>query len=138
MVRRTQHDERLAAFAKAMRREPTDTEKHVWRHLSGRKLAELKFRRQHVFGRYIVDFYCPVLNLVVEIDGHMHDLDCDAARDNGMVELGATVLRFTNEDVRTNFEGVLETIAARAVALSNRNGWRRPDPPQPLPQRGGA
>ena len=80
----------------------------------------LKFRRQHPVGRFIVDFYCPDARLVVEIDGGVHadQVDYDAARAEALVERGYRVVRFSNEDVMTAMDDVVERI--RALIGSDR------------------
>ncbi|WP_010446896.1 endonuclease domain-containing protein [Vibrio rotiferianus] len=88
-------------------------EKVLWQRIRRKQLG-LKFRRQHGIGRYIVDFYCTELNLVIEIDGDSHFSDegkeKDAMRDAFLEALGIEVLRFTNEEVMNQTESVLERI----------------------------
>jgi very-short-patch-repair endonuclease len=70
----------------------------------------VKFRRQHGIGHYIADFYCPELKLVIEVDGDSHSSadaqTYDAIRNDFMVSLGITTLRFTNDEVMHNIEGI--------------------------------
>jgi very-short-patch-repair endonuclease len=97
--------------ARAMRTNPTEPEKRLWRHLSNAQLAGFKFRRQQVIGRVIVDFFCPSARLVVEVDGDTHaDPARDRRRDAYLNGFGYTVLRVTNSDVMTGMDGVLQTI----------------------------
>ena len=86
-------------------------ERRLWRYLSGGALGA-KFSRQMPVGPYFADFLCRDLRIVVELDGHSHDLrpEYDAARDRFMTEAGYKVLRFSNTDVRENVEGVVTTI----------------------------
>jgi very-short-patch-repair endonuclease len=101
-------------LARAMRHELTWAEKTLWRELKNRKLAGLKFRRQQPLGPYILDFYCPDLKLVVELDGGQHDFpearDYDLARTQFVETEGLRVLRFWNSQVRENLPWVLELI----------------------------
>lgn len=120
--------------ARRMRLEPTEPEKRLWRHLSGSQLGGLKFRRQSVIGTYICDFSCSNNGLVVEIDGDTHDAEADRLRDQVLMELGYTVMRFTNGDVVGNIDGVLEAILARACGLPRRR--YSPTPTPPLEERG--
>ena len=88
-------------------------EEVLWQKIRRKQLG-VKFRRQHGIGRYIVDFYCAELNLVIEIDGDSHFSDegkeKDTIRDSFMETLGIKVLRFTNEEVMKQTESVLERI----------------------------
>ncbi|CAE6920677.1 putative protein [Vibrio sp. B1ASS3] len=88
-------------------------EEVLWQRIRRKQLG-VKFRRQHGIGRYIVDFYCTELNLVIEIDGNSHFSDegkeKDAMRDAFLEALGIKVLRFTNEEVMKQTESVLERL----------------------------
>ena len=98
--------------ARAMRREPTEAERHLWRLLRDRRFASLKFRRQETIGRYIVDFVCYERRLVVEVDGGQHaDNAYDVERDAWLGSRGFRVIRFWNTDVLSNPEGVQHAIA---------------------------
>ena len=85
--------------AAKMRRNPTEPEKRLWRHLSGEQLGSHKFRRQAVIGRYIADFVCMTKRLVVEADGRTHDAAQDRRRDAWFDSQMFRVLRFSNEEV---------------------------------------
>ncbi|MET2946686.1 endonuclease domain-containing protein [Vibrio owensii] len=88
-------------------------EEVLWQRIRRKQLG-VKFRRQHGIGRYIVDFYCAELNLVIEIDGDSHFSDegkeKDTIRDAFLEALGIKVLRFTNEEVMKQTESVLERL----------------------------
>ena len=90
-----------------------EAEKKLWQHIRKKQLG-IKFRRQHGIGRYIADFYCSEYKLVIELDGDSHDsLEAqtyDAERNMFMLKIGLNVLRFTNQEVFTNIEGVLQNI----------------------------
>ncbi|WP_174275005.1 endonuclease domain-containing protein [Sphingomonas bacterium] len=107
-------DVELTLYAKAMRREPTEPEQRMWLALRAKRFEHVKFRRQKVIGRYIVDFAARDPMLVVEIDGDTHaDREKqDAARTHFLERQGYRVMRFTNGDVMTNIDGVLTAIAA--------------------------
>ncbi|MBL1416277.1 MAG: endonuclease domain-containing protein, partial [Moritella sp.] len=104
-----------------------EAEKHLWQHIRKKQLG-IKFRRQYGVGRYIADFYCPEYKLVIELDGDSHDsLEAqayDEERNTFMTAIGLDVLRFKNQDVFTNIEGVLQRIQEQ---VKNRT------PPQPSP-----
>ncbi|WP_246048232.1 endonuclease domain-containing protein [Hankyongella ginsenosidimutans] len=114
--------------AAEMRRNPTEPEKRLWRQLSASQIDGLKFRRQEVISRFIVDFMCPARALIIEIDGDTHDAEADRRRDDVLTELGFRVLRVTNEDVMRNIEGVIE---ATRLAAAGRTSRHRPTPPLP-------
>jgi very-short-patch-repair endonuclease len=112
------------ARARQLRRDATDVEAILWRQLRAGRLAGLSFRRQHPAGPYTLDFYCPQLALVVELDGGQHSEEKHQARDKKRNEWlqarGITVLRFWNNDVTQNQPGVLERIKETADALRAR------------------
>ena len=89
----------------------TDAERKLWRALRSRSIGP-KFRRQAPLGSYVVDFVCFESKLIVEVDGGQHAVSTkDVARDQYFAERGYRVLRFWNNDVLTNLEGVLSAIA---------------------------
>jgi very-short-patch-repair endonuclease len=95
----------------------TGPEKRLWAKLRMHQLTGLKFRRQHGIDGYIVDFYCPEQALVIELDGESHtdaeQAAKDQERDDYMRRLGLTVVRYTNDDVMKNLDGVLEDLQQR-------------------------
>ena len=113
-------DPRLGAFAKRMRSAPTPAEGLLRQRLRAARLNGIGFRRQTVIEGRIVDFFCPAVGLAIEVDGDTHDRIVDRQRDALLARSGMTVLRFTNEEVLTNVEGVLTTIAAAAADLPAR------------------
>jgi len=109
----------------------TGQETRLWSRLRARQLQGLKFRRQHGIGPYIVDFYCPEQSLVIEVDGDSHaDADQivkDQRRDRYFQSLGLRVIRYINDDILNNLDGVLEDLAERlsSGATSPRPSLRR-------------
>ena len=95
--------------ARRLRREATDAERLIWRAIRGSALG-VAFRRQHVIGAYIVDFACVEARLVIEIDGGQHGGEQDAVRDNALHAGGWRVLRYWNNEVSENLDGVLADI----------------------------
>ncbi|HEY9867286.1 MAG TPA: DUF559 domain-containing protein, partial [Candidatus Obscuribacterales bacterium] len=83
--------------ARRLRRELTPAESILWEALRGRQLDGLKFRCQHPVGKFILDFYCPSVKLVIEVDGGIHDQqqEYDQARTEKLEAFGYRVLRFT-------------------------------------------
>ncbi|MFO1422920.1 MAG: DUF559 domain-containing protein [Candidatus Competibacteraceae bacterium] len=116
-------------FARELRRQQTDAESLIWMLLRDRRLAGCKFRRQHPVAPYILDFYCHEAKLAVELDGgqHAENHAYDAERDAFLQAQGIRVLRFWNNQVLAETEGVLEVIWQ---ALQSR----APSPPTPLPE----
>ena len=106
----------LRTRRKQLRSSLTPAEAALWKALQRSQLDGRKFRRQHSLGPYVLDFYCPGEHLGVELDGAAHDSERaqrrDGARDQYLAELGIRVLRFQNQDVMQNLEGVLEAIRA--------------------------
>jgi very-short-patch-repair endonuclease len=117
--------------ATEMRRNPTEPEKRLWRHLSNGQLGSDKFRRQSVIGRFIADFLCPAKALIVEVDGDTHDEGRDRLRDDMLGQCGYRVVRVTNEDVMSDMDGVLQYILSAATAAPPR--WNNPHP-NPSPE----
>ena len=100
-----------------LRSDMTGPETRLWAKLRARQLRGLKFRRQHGIGPYIVDFYCPEQSLVIEVDGDSHaDADQmlkDQLRDRYLQSLGLRVIRYFNDDIVKNLDGVLEDLAEK-------------------------
>ena len=121
-----------------LRRELTEAEKRLWYKLRAGQLDGHKFVRQISIGPYIVDFACREAKLIVEVDGGQHADSCkDAERSAFLNELGYRVMRFWNDEVLSNTDGVLEMIVA-ALASEQRQGDRSNAPhPDPLPAKAG-
>src|SRR5258707_12138035 len=100
----------MSERAKELRRNMTPTEKVLWRELRTNKLKGFHFRRQQVIDGYIVDFYCHVFSLIVEVDGdgHKQQVAYDAGRDAHLISRGFHVLRFANDEVIYRLEQVLK------------------------------
>jgi len=100
-------------FARGLRGNMTDAEQHLWRHLRQRQVEGQRFRRQHPIGAYIADFVCLERQLVIEVDGGQH-ADCagDNRRGDHLRAAGYAVIRFWNNDVLSNIEGVIAEISA--------------------------
>lgn len=117
-----------------LRSDATDAERLLWQRLRGRQLDDCKFRRQHPFGDYILDFVCLERMVVVELDGSQHagqdEADADAVRTSFLVNSGFVVLRFWNNQVFEDLDGVAESIWQ---ALQPRE---QPIPTPALPLKG--
>lgn len=116
---------RKFAFAKGLRREMTETEAILWTKLQRKQLEGLKFRRQHPFGRFVLDFYCHSLKLCVEIDGGVHqkrmNAEYDAVRTEILKDNGIEEIRFTNKEVKQNLEIVLQKILNKANEIKSKD-----------------
>jgi len=114
--------------ARRLRRHQTDAEQILWFRLRGRRLAGWKFKRQVPIDRFVVDFVCGDAKLIVELDGGQHaDRTLqDEERTKTLEAMGYLVLRFWNNDVMRNIEGVLEEIL-------NTLSQQSPEPPHPTP-----
>ena len=95
----------------------TDAEKLLWSKIRRKQLKGFQFYRQKIIGNYIADFYCPELKLVIEVDGGQHysaeGRESDRMRDAYLTGAGITVVRFSDGDVLTKLEAVLEEIWKR-------------------------
>ncbi len=101
-------------YRQILRRTTTPTENMLWRRLKGKQLDGLRFRQQHGYGPYVLDFYCPSLRLCIELDGNIHDEEQvrlkDEERTEFLCEQRIHVLRFRNKDVETDVDGVLNRV----------------------------
>lgn len=116
-------DKDIEQFTKELRKEQTSAEKVFWELVRNNKLW-LKFRRQHPFGRYIVDFYCHELKLVIEIDWSIHDIEENKKRDKQRQEdlkmEWLHIMRFTNDELFDNPQKILEKIIKYKNKISPR------------------
>lgn len=111
----------LSPFARKLRQAGNLSEVLLWNELKKDKLG-YRFLRQRPIDKYIVDFYCPSLNLVIEIDGaasHNNKIDKDEIRQKELESLGIRVIRFLDVDVRYNLEGVIEFIKSEILRLAS-------------------
>jgi len=99
-----------------LRNHATEAEQLLWRNLKGKKMDGRKFRRQHSYGNYILDFYCPSERLAIELDGNHHftaeGKEDDSIRDQFLKDNDIKVIRFSNREVEKKIEEVLEKIKA--------------------------
>jgi very-short-patch-repair endonuclease len=105
--------------ARDLRRRLTLPEVLLWGALRGRRLGDIRFRRQHPVGPFILDFYCEAVGLAVEIDGAAHDhpdqARHDARRTDWLAQRGVTVMRISARAVLDNMDGVLVAIRERVL-----------------------
>ena len=116
--------------AKRLRRNQTDAERVLWLRLRGRRLNGLKFKRQVCIDRYVVDFCSSEARLIIELDGGQHAwrMAEDRKRTQILNAMGYLVLRFWNNDVLQNIDGVLEEILSTVQQHQSE-----PPHPDPLP-----
>jgi very-short-patch-repair endonuclease len=107
-----EYAESLKEKARDNRKEPTPAEKLLWNFLRRKQIKGYNFHRQKPLGKYIVDFYCSRLKLVVEIDGDSHAFqkDYDEKRTKELKENGLEVVRYWNNEVMGNIDGVYEDL----------------------------
>jgi len=100
--------------ARRLRQDATEAERRLWSQLRNRNVADLKFRRQHPINGRIVDFFCAEAKLAIELDGSGHTTndgqESDLDREIELHEHGIRTLRFQNNEILTNLDGVLNTI----------------------------
>jgi very-short-patch-repair endonuclease len=110
--------------ARNLRKKQTSAEQLLWSKLRSRGISGYKFRRQHPFEPYIIDFYCSEAHLAIEIDGGQHSEDeyhrRDVARSEFLEENGVRVIRFWNHEVIENLDEVLAEIAATLEEIMKR------------------
>ena len=120
---------RPTMLAQSLRNNATPAERQLWRHLSKRQIQGHKFSRQMPIGPFVADFLCREARLVIEVDGGQH---CESKRDRSRTDFieaqGFRVIRFWNNEVLENIEGVLLTIAHALIEAP---------PPAPSRQREG-
>ena len=108
------YNKNLKGYSQQLRKPMTDAERRLWAEIRMQQLMGYQFYRQKPVGDYIVDFFCPRAKLVIEVDGSQHFSDdrteYDRIRDEYISSLGLRVLRFNNNDVLTNIDGVVERI----------------------------
>ena len=122
-----------STLARQLRRNSTDAEIALWRLLRASALAGIKFRRQQPVGPYIVDFISFSHRLIVECDGGQHaENACDKIRDAWFAEQGFRTLRFWNNDILANRDGVIQVILETAQTSPSPSRKRAP----PSPTRG--
>jgi very-short-patch-repair endonuclease len=126
MPKETRHHNKpnILRNARELHRPLTMTESKLWQRLRNNSLSGYKFRRQTPMGSYILDFCCFSTKLIIEIDGASHDerLEYDEQRTKWLNEQGFKVIRFTNQAILQNLEGVLETILTECEKRSNCRG----------------
>jgi very-short-patch-repair endonuclease len=105
---------RLSAIARDLRKAPTVAENKLWQELRGRRLCGIKFRRQHAINSFIVDFFSAEADLVIEVDGDIHDysVEEDKTRQSFLESMGYKVIRFTNEQVLNHIVDVINELKA--------------------------
>ena len=118
------YNSKLKQLARNLRNNSTLSEVLLWNQLKGKKMMGYQFNRQRPILDFIVDFICPKLNLVIEIDGWSHigkEVE-DKERQKKIENLGITFLRFDDRDVKTNMDGVYRVIIEWIVRFEVENG----------------
>ena len=109
-----QYNRKNIGLARNLRKNMTYPETIVWSRIRMKQLKGYQFYRQRPIAEYIVDFYCPKAKLVIELDGSQHksvdNIKRDTLKDKNLESLGLKVLRYNNNDITENIEGVLERI----------------------------
>jgi very-short-patch-repair endonuclease len=132
MIGQTNKKVRSGKLQRTLRNNMSDAEQALWNLLRGRQIYGLKFRRQHPFGDYILDFVCLENKLVIEVDGGQHGQQAgyDESRTQELQAAGFHVLRFWNNEILKEIEAVREKIWLAVQEL-------QPHPPPSLPLEGG-
>ena len=114
----------VVKLAQKLRMEMTSTEKILWSKLCNKQIDGLRFRNQHPIDRYIMDFYCHEIKLVIEIDGGIHESqkEYDENRDHYLAANKYNVLRFNNMEIKHSLNEVLAKIRKCAIKIRNAKG----------------
>jgi len=134
---KTPQDYQIAERSKALRKTPTESEKRLWKNLRNRQVEGCKFRHQVWIGPFIVDFVCLERKVVIEADGaqHVDNAEYDHHRSLFLETEGFRVLRFWNNEVLTNIDGVLDLIRTVLLAVHKPSPSHAARGPLPLPKR---
>lgn len=120
----------LKDLARTLRNNSTKAEIKLWSYLKGKQLSGCDFHRQKPIDNFIADFFCSTLMLAIELDGYTHGFEevfeRDKKKEHRLNELGITVLRYRDEDVMNNIEGVLEDIKVCIRKMVNKHTPRSP------------
>lgn len=118
--------EYVVDLSKNLRQNATKAESMLWKYLRNRRLINLKFRRQHPIGRYIADFYCNEIKLVIEIDGDIHKhkdvKEYDRIREEELASRQINVIRFTNEEIISNINNIINRLSNLSPLSSEERG----------------
>jgi very-short-patch-repair endonuclease len=120
-----------------LRQQGITCERILWKKLRNRAFLDLKFRRQHSIGKYIADFYCEELKLIIEIDGATHstekEVGYDSERQKYLESLGLNVKRYTNTDVKERLGDLMYDLSELCLELRKNLNLKHPHP-SPLPR----
>ena len=116
------YNPKLKNRAKELRKAGNLSEVLFWMQVKNKKILSLDFHRQKIIGNYIVDFYCPALALVIEIDGSSHNdkVEYDNKRENYLKQLGLEVIRYSDIDIKRNLNSVIENLKELCMRLKRR------------------
>lgn len=106
------YNPKLKQVARNLRNNSSISEIRFWNHVKAKQIKGYQFLRQKPIGNYVVDFFCPKLNLVIEIDGesHLGQEDSDKIKQEYLESIGLKVLRFSNDQVRSGMDEILTSI----------------------------
>ena len=121
---------KLKQKANELRKSGNLAEVIFWNSVKRKRFLELDFERQKIIGNYIVDFYCPELDLIVEIDGISHDYkgEYDSVRDSYLRDLELYVIRFADSDIKNNFDNVMNSFYDFCSNLKLRTQYYNSNP----------
>lgn len=115
------YNPKLKERARELRKAGNLAEVLFWMEVKNNKFLALDFHRQKIIGNYIVDFYCPELNLVIEIDGSSHNdkIEYDEKREQYLISLDLKIIHYNDVDVKKNLNGVMENLKEICGKLLN-------------------
>ena len=117
-------------FRQNLRKEATPCERILWHYLRGRQLEGLKFRQQHGYGPYVMDFYCPALLWCIEVDGKVHDTTEQKEKDDDrsafLAQHGIIVTRIRNETIEGNIHKIVALLRQEALKIAEKRKIKLP------------
>ena len=118
------YNKHLKQIARELRSNTTNAENILWSHIRKKQIYDVQFYRQKVIGNYIVDFFAPSINLVIEVDGGYHNVleqhYQDQERDVFLNALDALVLRFSNQQIESEIQSAIQIIKATVLKLNSK------------------
>ena len=115
------YNKELKQNSRNLRNNTTKAERHFWNKIRNKQFLDSQFYRQKIIGNYIVDFFCPKIKIIIELDGGQHyeidKIDSDLIRDDYLNKLGYIVFRYSNCEILNNIDGVLEDLKNKVKCL---------------------
>jgi very-short-patch-repair endonuclease len=127
-MKKLPYNPKLKQRAKELRKAGNLSEVLLWNRLKRKQFLDLDFDRQKIIGNYIVDFYCPTLGIIIEVDGSSHDdkIEYDEIRDEYLKGLGLSVIHILDRDIKNNLEGAVQWLESGLLKLPRQSATATP------------